>query len=183
MSEKVKVYEIGIDELLPDPTNANKGSLRGQKMIDDSIAKTGLHRGVAVDANGYVVAGNKTQQAAIDAGFKKALVVETDGDTLVVTKRRDFNLLSDDPNNIARQAAYYDNRSSEVSLTWDAEVLLADLQSGVDLSSMFNQDELDSMLAGLQVPDFQPVGADEQPRLDQKKPVVCPHCGESFVPK
>ena len=149
MSEKVKVYEIGIDELLPDPTNANKGSLRGQKMIDDSIAKTGLHRGVAVDANGYVVAGNKTQQAAIDAGFKKALVVETDGDTLVVTKRRDFNLLSDDPNNIARQAAYYDNRSSEVSLTWDAEVLLADLQSGVDLSGMFNQDELDALLDGL----------------------------------
>lgn len=149
MSEKVKVYEIGIDELLPDPTNANKGSLRGQKMIDDSIAKTGLHRGVAVDANGYVVAGNKTQQAAIDAGFKKALVVETDGDTLVVTKRRDFNLLSDDPNNIARQAAYYDNRSSEVSLTWDAEVLLSDLNSGLDLSNIFDQSELDALLDGL----------------------------------
>jgi len=34
-----------------------------------------------------------------------------------------------------------------------------------------------------EVPDFQPVGADEQPRLDQKAPITCPHCGEEFVPK
>ena len=153
MSEKVKVYEIGIDELLPDPRNANKGSVRGQKMIDDSVGATGLHRGVSVDMNGYLVAGNKTQQAAIDAGFKKALVVETDGDTLVVTKRRDFDLMSDDPNNIARKAAFYDNRTSETSLTWDAEVLLADLQSGVDLSGLFDKAELDALLAGLVTPE------------------------------
>jgi DNA modification methylase len=149
VSEKVKVYEIGIDELKPDPANANAGTVRGHKMIEDSVAQTGLHRGVAIDANGYLVAGNKTQQAAIDAGFKKAVVVETDGDTLVVTKRRDFNLMDDDPNNIARRAAFYDNRTSEIDLAWSAEQLLADLQSGVDLGSMFNQDELDALLDGL----------------------------------
>jgi len=33
------------------------------------------------------------------------------------------------------------------------------------------------------VPDFQPVSAEEQPRLDQKSPITCPHCGEEFVPK
>ena len=37
--------------------------------------------------------------------------------------------------------------------------------------------------AGVIVPDFQPVGIDEQPRLDQKKPVTCPECGAEFVPK
>lgn len=42
----------------------------------------------------------------------------------------------------------------------------------------FDENEL-----GFAVPDFQPVGADEQPRLDQKAPVTCPHCGELFVPK
>lgn len=31
-------------------------------------------------------------------------------------------------------------------------------------------------------PSFEPVGADEQPRLDQKAPVTCPHCGEEFIP-
>ncbi len=34
-----------------------------------------------------------------------------------------------------------------------------------------------------EVPDFEPVGIDEQGRLDQKKPVTCPECGHEFVPK
>lgn len=34
-----------------------------------------------------------------------------------------------------------------------------------------------------ETPDFQPVGIDEQGRLDQKKPVTCPECGHEFTPK
>jgi hypothetical protein len=183
MPKTIKTYEVDLTELKPDPSNANAGSERGQYMLDASVSETGLHRGVAVDANGYLVAGNKTHQAAIDAGFKKAIVVETDGDTLVVTKRRDFDLMDDDPNNKARRAAYFDNRSSEVSLTWSAEQLLTDLNAGVDLSALFHDDELDALLADVRPPDFDPVDASEQPRLDQKKPIVCPHCGEEFVPE
>jgi hypothetical protein len=153
MGKEIEAYEVDLTELRPDPSNANAGSERGQYMLDASVAETGLHRGVAVDANGFLVAGNKTHQAAIDAGFKKAIVVETDGDTLIVTKRRDFDLLDDDPNNKARKAAYFDNRSSEVSLTWNAEQLLADMQSGLDLSTMFRQDELDELLADIRVPE------------------------------
>jgi hypothetical protein len=37
--------------------------------------------------------------------------------------------------------------------------------------------------AGIVPPDFMPVDASEQPRLDQKKSVTCPHCGEEFVPE
>lgn len=36
--------------------------------------------------------------------------------------------------------------------------------------------------AGITPPDFEPVDVSEQPRLDQKAPVTCPHCGEEFVP-
>lgn len=32
-------------------------------------------------------------------------------------------------------------------------------------------------------PDFEPVGEDEQSRLDEKSPIRCPHCGKDFVPK
>lgn len=35
---------------------------------------------------------------------------------------------------------------------------------------------------GVIPPDFQPVDESEQPRLDQKSPIECPHCGEKFVP-
>ena len=33
------------------------------------------------------------------------------------------------------------------------------------------------------VPDFAPVDESEQPRLDQKKSVICPECGHEFVLK
>ena len=31
------------------------------------------------------------------------------------------------------------------------------------------------------VPDFEPVGMDEQPRLDEKTPIECPKCGHEFT--
>ena len=35
---------------------------------------------------------------------------------------------------------------------------------------------------GIIPPDFEPVGIDEQGRLDQKKPIICPECGHEFTP-
>jgi len=36
---------------------------------------------------------------------------------------------------------------------------------------------------GIIPPDFQPVGIDEQGRLDMKKPITCPECGHEFTQK
>jgi len=33
---------------------------------------------------------------------------------------------------------------------------------------------------GGDVPNFMPVDEDSQPRLDEKSPVFCPHCGENI---
>ena len=60
----------------------------------------------------------------------------------------------------------------------DTEVL-ADL-----LASVTSQDAaLTSMLDALAgtTPYFEPVGIEEQGRLDQKKPVTCPECGHEFT--
>jgi hypothetical protein len=35
---------------------------------------------------------------------------------------------------------------------------------------------------GITPPDFQPVGPEEQGRLDQKQPLVCPECGYKWTP-
>lgn len=69
--------------------------------------------------------------------------------------------------------------------------LLADLaQAGALEGSGYDKERLSELIDELaghtdggDVPDFAPVSADEQGRLDQKAPVTCPHCGESFVPK
>jgi len=43
-------------------------------------------------------------------------------------------------------------------------------------------DALRAMLDGLGVPNFEPIGIDEQSRLDQKANVTCPECGHEFTP-
>jgi uncharacterized membrane protein affecting hemolysin expression len=57
--------------------------------------------------------------------------------------------------------------------------LLRDVQSGeAGVQAMLSQLAAD---AGI-VPDFQPVGEDEQGRLDEKAKAKCPECGCEFTP-
>jgi len=57
----------------------------------------------------------------------------------------------------------------------DAEALAEWNDAAANLREMLTANE--------ETPDFQPVGIDEQGRLDQKTPVTCPECGCEFVPK
>jgi hypothetical protein len=61
---------------------------------------------------------------------------------------------------------------------WDFDAL-ADFEVGDLLEWGFEPHELG--INGLE--DFDPVDESTQPRLDQKAPVTCPHCGTEFVPK
>ncbi len=68
---------------------------------------------------------------------------------------------------------------------WDEEGLqkvLADVPDAADLLASLDADDVAALLTG---PDFDPVDADDQSRLDEKRgdPVVCPECGASFVPE
>src|SRR5690554_6822138 len=135
-----------VTDYTPDPANANKGTERGLFMLEESLQKTGAGRSIVVDRNGIIIAGNKTQQAALDSGIIEAIEVETDGNQLVVVKRNDLDLTNGDER--ARLLAYYDNRASQVGLEWDAGQLIADLEAGIDLTAMFSDDELAGIVGG-----------------------------------
>ena len=62
----------------------------------------------------------------------------------------------------------------------------ADLLAAVaanDQTAALLESLADGMLDDDDAPDFAPASEEEQGRLDQKAPVICPHCGHSFVPK
>jgi hypothetical protein len=63
---------------------------------------------------------------------------------------------------------------------WDEGALQRLLEetpdAGALLASM-TRDDLDALLGG---PDFSPVGAGEQPRLDERATITCPECGHEF---
>lgn len=104
-----------IDDLIPDDQNANKGTDRGQAMIEDSIEVLGLGRSVLVDKNDKLIAGNKTQKGAKKKGVQKTIIVETDGTELIVVKRTDLSI--DDEK--GRALALADNRTAEANLNWE----------------------------------------------------------------
>lgn len=139
-----------ITDLSPDVRNANKGTKRGRQMVIDSLREVGAGRSIVVDREGRVIAGNKTLEGALAAGLEVE-VVESDGKKLVVVRRNDLDLADDE--GTARRLAYLDNRAGETGLAWDAEQILADLSIGLSFEGIFEEVELDALLAGLLPPD------------------------------
>ena len=86
--------------------------------------------------------------------------MQTDGKQIVAVQRTDLDIDSVE----GRGLAYADNRVGELSLDWDAEQVLADLNAGMDLSALWKQDELDELIA-----DLQPKGTegDTEPQIDR----------------
>lgn len=74
---------INIEELVQDEHNFNKGTDDGKKLMEKSFSELGAGRSILIDKEGKIIAGNKSQQAAIAAGIKKVRIIETDGTELV----------------------------------------------------------------------------------------------------
>jgi hypothetical protein len=65
----------------------------------------------------------------------------------------------------------------DVLQIWDEEGLqrvLAEMPDAGALLASLDAADVDALLSG---PDFQPAAADDQSRLDEKAPIVCPSCG------
>ena len=117
MDEKV----IDIQDLQQDQKNFNAGTEEGQAMMEKSFSELGAGRSILVDKNGNIIAGNKSQKAAIAAGIKKVRIIETTGDELVAVKRTDIDIDSDE----GRRLALADNATQVVNLAWDEAQLEA----------------------------------------------------------
>lgn len=169
-----------IADIHADAENANAGTPRGAAMVAQSLHEAGAGRSILVDRNGRTIAGNKTAAAWAAMPDSEIQVVRTDGTRLVVVQRVDLDLADDDDGR-ARKLAYADNRSAEVGLAWNAERLLADMNKGVDLSSLFSHQEIEGLLANVRAPEFAPASEEDQGKLDKKKAIRCPHCGEEFT--
>ena len=142
MAEKI----IDIEQLAQDQHNFNKGTEQGQELMERSFKEMGAGRSILIDKNGNIIAGNKSQKAAIAAGIKKVRIIETTGDELVAVKRTDVDIDSAE----GRKMAYLDNLTTQVNLTWDEtelQAVQADVEGfdiadfGIDLFDNASSDE------------------------------------------
>jgi hypothetical protein len=129
-----------LSDLVPDERNANRGTPRGNAMIELSLRTCGAGRSILIDKNNRVIAGNKTVE---NAGL------------------------------------------IEINLDWDAEIIAAFESEGVDLSAMFTDAELETLVNGAEEgsqiaeapEEFQSVG--DELCTD----FLCPKCGYEWSGK
>lgn len=153
MTENEKQTEmVDIRDIIPDDHNFNKGTEKGREMIEKSFRELGAGRSILLDRNGNIIAGNKSQQAAIAAGIKRVRVIETTGDELVAVKRTDVDIDSKE----GREMALLDNLTTQVNLTWD----------DVELENMANQYDIDMNEWDMALPEI--ADPTEQPTTEAK---------------
>lgn len=119
-----------ISDLIPDGHNYNKGTEFGASLIEKSIRTLGAGRSILLDKKGRVIAGNKTLEGIVQAGFddEDIIVVKTNGKQIVAVQRTDLDL----DTKRGKEMALADNATGKANLAWDYEAMKDDF-SGAEL--------------------------------------------------
>jgi hypothetical protein len=142
MSGNLQVITVDIDDLVFDDLNPNAGTSRGESALDAALQKHGAGRGILVDKNLKIIAGEHVVKAAKRAGIKKVRVAQTTGTQMVAAQRVDVDLDSTE----GREMAVEDNRLHQLNLEWDPKMLLDMEQRGADLMKFFLDHERNAIL-------------------------------------
>ncbi len=141
-----KVESGKLADYKPQNRNLNKHSQRGMGALESSMRKHGYVAPITVAADGEAIDGSARLETVGNVFEDDVIVVHHDGTRPVIMVRDDIKNAS---TNEARAISANANAIAAINLVWDTEELFADMQSGVDFSDAFNQEELDAMLAGL----------------------------------
>jgi hypothetical protein len=114
-----------------------------------------------LDKKGRVIAGNKALEVAIATGARDAIIVRSDGKSLIAVQRTDLDL-ERDPR--AQELAIADNRVAELDLNWDPATLES-LSREINLTEFWTPDELEGLLARIPEGKIQELDLRPPPRL------------------
>lgn len=171
MAKEIKTLE----DLVPDPANANRHSQRGMGMMQTSIEECGFGDSLTVDKNGNVISGNGRLETLADLQMSDAIVVQSDGTRPIVHQRLDLDLTKDAK---AKRLAILQNRVGETNLTWDALNLAALAEQGVGLDDLWSEDQLSELLNKMPETAFREY---DESVADEVKYHECPECGHKFA--
>lgn len=158
---------VAPDQLLANPSNFRLHPKRQQDALAGSLNELGWLQDIIV---------NQTTGHVLDGHLRVQLALRNDEPTVPVK----YVELTDSEERLA--LATFD------PITYMAETdaaALDELLRQTNTGEAALQELMADMAqdAGIVPPDFEPVDVSEQPRLDQRAPITCPHCGAEFVPK
>lgn len=142
-----KLSNDRLDKFRPQTRNANKHTQRGMGALEAAMRKYGYVAPMTAAADGEILDGSARIETSANVFGDDVIVVHHDGTKPVIMVRDDIPS-GDTPQ--AREISIAANRIAQFNLDFDAEVILGDLQAGVDLEQFWRKDELDELLADLQ---------------------------------
>lgn len=157
-------YEVvPIESIEPHPENPNVGA---REIIDESIEENGFYGACIIQASTRrIIAGRHRWDVARSKGATELPVIILDVD--------------DDR---AKRIMTVDNESNRRG-RYDDQALVDLLSSLESLDGTgFDQTDVETLLAQVAEAEFAPGSQSDQPPLDRRKAVTCPHCGREFEP-
>ena len=154
-----------VSELIPYINNSRTHSEEQITQIVSSIKEFGFTNPILIDKDNSIIAGHGRLQAIKRLGYEEVPCILISG----LTKTQIKALIIAD-NQLALNAG------------WDLEKLSVEIEG-------LKEDNFDLKILGLkddflknEIPNFEPVGFNEQGKLDELEPkfVKCPKCNNSF---
>ena len=166
----VKLSNDNIAKFKPQTRNGNKHTQRGMGMLESSMRQYGYVSPMTAAADGEIIDGSARIETSANVFGDDAIVVHHDGTKPIIMVRDDIPS-ADTPE--ARAISMAANRIAQVNLDFDAEVILGDLQAGVNLDQFWRKDELDELLADLQPKNIEPAITETAYREQYGVIVIC----------
>lgn len=134
-----------LSDFTKQTNNVNRHKPRGMGMLDSVIAKDGWQSAITVANDNQVFAGSARLEVAQErfGDESEPIVFDIDGTRPVILRRTDIPS-ADDPRAIRLGIA--DNRISEINYDPDIELLSAIAESDLDISDMYDDDELAALV-------------------------------------
>ena len=153
---KWKLITKKVNELKPYHKNPRNITEQGLKDLNKSIDKFGLAELITINTDNTIIGGHARWQTLKANGVKEC-------DCYIPNRK--LNDKEVEELNI--------RLNKNIASSWDFDILANEFETNELLDWGFSEIEL-----GI----FEPVGVEEQGKLDQKEPkfVNCPHCGKEF---
>jgi hypothetical protein len=172
-SSKNKGYQnqiemVGIEKLIPYAKNSRTHSDEQVAQLAGSIREFGFTNPVLIDAESGIIAGHGRVLAARKLGVGEVPCIRLT--QLTETQKRAYVIA--------------DNKLA-LNSGWDEDMLKLELKDLSDIHVFninilgFNEAELGNMFLDQ---NFEPGSEDDQGKLDEKSPVICPKCMHEFHP-
>lgn len=148
-----------LSELTPFENNPRRLAEKDYKELRKSLEKFDLAEIPAIDKDGTIIAGHQ----------RLKILKELKGDIEIDVRVPNRKLTK-------KEFEEYNIRSNKNTGEWDFDIFANEFEIDMLLDVGFTEYELGTGK------DFDPVGIEEQGKLDQKEPkfVICPHCGKEF---